>query len=164
MRCKGKNTFIFYHGSSFFPFLHIILLFYNILHHFKFQFHYHHHHTLGIITSPQSYDVRIQGESNSGQVEVYHNNHWAPVCMEDWSRSFGTVVCRQTSFTAYFNSNPSNTPTSGFHLTGLVCSGAEQNLLGCNMTNVGSVNKTCHNAILTCGSKQPLEREREREG
>ena len=113
-------------------------------------------------SSPTDFDVRLQALFGPSLVEVYYTNSWLPVCTQDWNRSYGVVVCRQTSYATYITSYSSPTPTNSLHLTGVSCTGRERNLTECNRAGVEAVMKDCSNVIVKCASKLLMvEREEE---
>ena len=40
-------------------------------------------------------DIRLQGGSSRGRVEICHNNIWGLVCERLWSNTSAIVACRQ---------------------------------------------------------------------
>ena len=104
-------------------------------------------------SSPTDFDVRLQALFGPSLVEVYYTNSWLPVCTQDWNRSYGVVVCRQTGYATYITSYSSPTSTNSLHLTGVSCTGRERNLTECNRAGVEAVMKDCSNVIVKCASK-----------
>lgn len=113
-------------------------------------------------SSPTDFDVRLRVLFGPSLVEVYYTNSWLPVCTQDWNRSYGVAVCRQTGYATYITSYSSPTQTNSLHLTGVLCTGRERNLTECNRAGVEAIIKNCHNVIVKCASKL-LMTEREEE-
>ncbi|XP_071839533.1 scavenger receptor cysteine-rich domain-containing protein DMBT1-like isoform X3 [Apostichopus japonicus] len=103
-----------------------------------------HHEDVGVVcndglqlTTPSTATVRLEGGKYDylGNVEVYANGQWRPVCDNLWDVKDAEVVCRQLGFSAverprresYFGS-----PLSTAIMNNFECIGDEESLLDCN--------------------------------
>ena len=87
-------------------------------------------------------DVRlVGGRTNSeGNVEVFFNFTWRPVCDDSWDIRDGTVVCNSLGFPGADTASPDFGPVDRnlFLLDEVDCVGNEANILECPHSGVGN--------------------------
>jgi deleted-in-malignant-brain-tumors protein 1 len=91
----------------------------------------------------------VNGASNYGRVEVYHEGQWGTVCDDAWDINDANVVCRELGY-----SSASSAPTGANYGQGTgpiwiddtYCLGSEDSLLSCGYRGWISGNAGCSHA------------------
>lgn len=82
------------------------------------------------------------GQHRAGNVQVYTNNRWIPVCNRNFGRREAVVICRQLGFTNVSRRLLGSTlPNTTNYLVNLNCTGREFSLRQCSY-NIGN-NNSC---------------------
>ncbi|KAL5460336.1 hypothetical protein EMCRGX_G033781 [Ephydatia muelleri] len=100
-------------------------------------------------------EARLTGgaESFKGKVEVCINGHWGAICSEGgWGYQGATVVCKQLGFNsgALTTASVFGDRSSLALLSGVVCTGAEANLIGCSHGNIAQHSCSAAQAAAIC--------------
>ncbi|XP_030832041.1 deleted in malignant brain tumors 1 protein-like [Strongylocentrotus purpuratus] len=89
----------------------------------------------------QDGDIRLSNGSSSkdGQVEMFDESYWTPICGDDWGWEEATVSCRQLGYLGAITSYTTIEIHDGteFIWSGLDCHGNEYRLQECYVPNTG---------------------------
>ncbi|XP_028407325.1 deleted in malignant brain tumors 1 protein-like isoform X2 [Dendronephthya gigantea] len=105
--------------------------------------HCFHDQDVGVECSKKAVLIRLQGPSSSngtGRVEVFFHEQWGTICDDGWDMRDARVVCRQLGYTDAARALKSGEvpPGSGKKwLSGVSCSGEENNIVSCPDNNWG---------------------------
>lgn len=97
--------------------------------------------------------VRLTGNFQTGNVEVFFNGQWGTVCTDSFSNADADVVCHELGYARATFNGLFTPPSLPMILADLGCSGHEQQITQCNMIPIAQ--KSCSNpnlqSTIICG-------------
>lgn len=87
--------------------------------------------------------VRLVPGSQSGRVEVLHNDIWGTVCIVNFDHNEANVLCKMMGFKYSTTTHTGNPGKGKIWLSDLRCKGKEEDIFSCPQAEIG-VNNCTH--------------------